>query len=83
MELSTHLHKKLVAEYVIAAKESLDVRLAVTMAALYSRAVGPALEAPYSFIAKTQWLLKAVELGSQERVGKHWLSKFLLSEDAQ
>jgi len=64
MELSTHLHNKLVSEYVIAAKKSLDVRLAVTMAALYSGAVGPALEAPYSFVAKTQWLLKAVELGS-------------------
>ena len=64
MELSPHLHSKLVSEYVIAAKESVDVRLAVTMAALYSGAVGVALEAPYNFVAKSQWLLKAVELGS-------------------
>ena len=64
MELSPHLHSKLVSEYVIAAKESVDVRLAVTMATLYSGAVGVALEAPYNFVAKSQWLLKAVELGS-------------------
>ncbi|KAJ1338601.1 serine/threonine protein kinase [Microdochium nivale] len=64
IELSPHLHSKLISEYAIAAKESVDVRLAVTMAALYSGAVGVALEAPYNFVAKAQWLLKAVELGS-------------------
>ncbi|KAK4112888.1 kinase-like protein [Canariomyces notabilis] len=64
MELSSHLHSKLVSEYVMAVKESVDVRLAVTLAALYSGALGPAVESPYNFVAKTQWLLKAIELGS-------------------
>ena len=46
------IHSKLLSEYVMAVRDDVDVRLAVTMAALYSGAVGPALEAPFNFVAK-------------------------------
>ncbi|KAK6530291.1 hypothetical protein TWF694_003653 [Orbilia ellipsospora] len=64
LELSKHLHSKLVGEYVTSSQNKVDIRLAITIAALYSGAIGPALEAPFCFVAKAQWLLKAIELGS-------------------
>lgn len=68
MEISDHLFSKLLSEYAAATDHTEDVRLAVTMAAMYSGIVGHALEKPLNFIAKAQWLLKAVELGSMSAV---------------
>jgi len=65
MDLSKHLFSKLLSEYVAAASLGVDIRLAVTMAAMYSGIVGaPPLDSPLCHVAKAQWLLKAVELGS-------------------
>jgi len=33
------------------------------MAALYAGVIGPPVERPFNFVAKAQWLLKAIELG--------------------
>ncbi|ORX97680.1 hypothetical protein BCR34DRAFT_607185 [Clohesyomyces aquaticus] len=60
---STHLHAKLLSEYELACDGEIDARLAITMAALYAGVIGPPVEHPYNFVAKAQWLLKAIELG--------------------
>ncbi|KAF1828987.1 hypothetical protein BDW02DRAFT_602942 [Decorospora gaudefroyi] len=60
---SHHLHAKLLSEYELACDGEIDGRLATTMAALYAGIIGPPVERPFNFVAKAQWLLKAIELG--------------------
>ncbi len=64
MPLPAHLVGKLRHEYRNSSGESDAIRIAITLAGLYSGVVGPPISAPWNIVAKIQWLLKAVELGS-------------------
>jgi len=66
MPLPEHLRSKLLAEFSALARGSgtMSVRTALILAASYGGLLGPGLETPWNWVAKTQWILKAVELGS-------------------
>jgi hypothetical protein len=64
MPLPPQLVSKLLAEFTFISHESTSIRVALTVAAFYAGIVGPGIEWPWGLIAKTQWILKAVELGS-------------------
>jgi hypothetical protein len=68
VSLPAHLINKLGFEYSNAPSEGDASRNAITLAALYSGAIGPSIDQPWSSLAKAQWLLKAVELGSYAAV---------------
>jgi ankyrin repeat protein len=53
------------------------IRCAITLAGLYSGAIGTPIIRPWNLVAKIQWLLKAVELGSHTAV-----SALIADEDA-
>lgn len=59
---------KLRNEYSRAVGHTDAIRCAVTLAGLYSGAIGPPISGPWSTVAKIQWLLKAIELGSHAAV---------------
>ena len=60
------LGAKLLSEYSLAAQETEDIRVALYMAAFYQGFFGHelALRTPFDLAARTQWQLKAIELGS-------------------
>jgi ankyrin repeat protein len=64
MPLPSGLMSKLLSEFIVASYGTHSARLAFTMAAFYSGALGSGIDRPWDVVAKTQWLLKAVELGS-------------------
>ncbi|KAH8647689.1 kinase-like domain-containing protein [Xylariales sp. PMI_506] len=66
--LPTNLIGKLRLEYVNSLDSNQAIRSALTLAGLFSGAIGAAIERPWSVVAKLQWLLKAVELGSHAAV---------------
>jgi ankyrin repeat protein len=68
MALPAHLLGKLRQEYARAAEPADAIRCAITMAALYSGVIGTQLSNPWDTVAKIQWLLKAVELGSHAAI---------------
>src|SRR3954452_12986885 len=68
MSLPESLMSKLLSEFTLASDDTHSVRLALTMAAFYSGALGPGIAHPWDVVAKAQWLLKAVELGSYAAV---------------
>ncbi|ORX97678.1 kinase-like domain-containing protein [Clohesyomyces aquaticus] len=64
MPLPEHLRSKLHAEFLILARDAPSVRTALTLAAFYGGVFGEKYGSSQKVVAKTQWLLKAVELGS-------------------
>jgi hypothetical protein len=64
MPLPPHLLSKLLAEFTSVSNDSISIRIALTIAAFYAGIVGPRIEWPWDVIAKTQWIFKAIELGS-------------------
>lgn len=64
MPLPEHLRSKLQAEFLILARDSPSVRTALTLAAFYGGVFGETTGSGRIVVAETQWLLKAVELGS-------------------
>jgi len=76
MPLPSGLMSKLLSEFIVASShDTHSARLAFTMAAFYSGALGSGVERPWDVVAKTQWLLKAVELGSFAAVSGIMLDK--------
>ena len=76
--LPAHLIGKLGFEYSNASSQRDASRNAIMLAALYSGAVGPSIDQPWSSLAKAQWLLKAVELGSYATVSSIMRDKKVL-----
>ncbi|KAK6065175.1 hypothetical protein SCUP234_12690 [Seiridium cupressi] len=68
LPLPTHLIAKLRLEYANPSDAHQAIRSAITLAGLYSGAVGAPIEGPWKTVAKIQWLLKAIELGSHPAV---------------
>jgi ankyrin repeat protein len=68
MSLPTHLIGKLRREYGRFADPADGIRCAITLAGLYSGTIGPRIDGPWNVVAKIQWLLKAIELGSHAAV---------------
>ncbi|KAI0911974.1 kinase-like domain-containing protein [Ustulina deusta] len=68
MSLPAHLIGKLRQEYARVSDAADTIRCAITLAGLYSGAIGPPIIQPWNFVAKIQWLLKAVELGSHSAI---------------
>lgn len=68
MPLPVHLLGKLRQEYARAADSAAAIRCAITIAALYSGVIGSQLDQPWNVVAKIQWLLKAIELGSHAAI---------------
>lgn len=66
--MPTHLIEKLRLEYADASDTDLAIRSAITLAGLYSGAIGSSIGGPWSVVAKIQWLLKAIEFGSHPAV---------------
>jgi len=64
MPLLEYLQSKLLAEFSALAREFVSIRAALIMPASYSWLLGPGLETPWDWVTKTQWTLKAIELGS-------------------
>ncbi|RYP90664.1 hypothetical protein DL770_003202 [Monosporascus sp. CRB-9-2] len=68
MPLPTHLIGKLRQEYARMSDATDAIRCAITLAGLYSGVIGPRITGPWNVVAKIQWLLKAVELGSHAAI---------------
>jgi len=68
MSLPTHLIGKLRREYGRFVDPADGIRCAITLAGLYSGAIGPRIDGPWNVVAKIQWLLKAIELGSHAAI---------------
>lgn len=68
MSLPTHLIGKLRREYGRFLDPADGIRCAITLAGLYSGAIGPRIDGPWNVVAKIQWLLKAIELGSNAAI---------------
>jgi len=68
MSLPTHLIGKLRQEYGRFADPADGIRCAITLAGLYSGAIGPHIDGPWNVVAKIQWLLQAIRLGSHASV---------------
>jgi ankyrin repeat protein len=68
MSLPTHLVGKLRDEYSSFSDPADAIRCATTLAGLYSGVIGPRIDGPWNVVAKIQWLLKAIELGSHAAV---------------
>ncbi|RFU75464.1 serine threonine kinase [Trichoderma arundinaceum] len=66
--MPTHLIDKLRLEYVNSSDVDQAIRSAITLAGLYSGAIGAPIDGPWHKVAKIQWLLKAIELGSHAAV---------------
>ncbi|KAI3316853.1 kinase-like domain-containing protein [Xylariaceae sp. AK1471] len=64
MPLPAHLIGKLRQEYAHISDAADAIRCAITLAGLYSGAIGPPIAWPWDLVAKIRWLLKAIELGS-------------------
>lgn len=79
MPLPNYLQNKLQAEFTILAQDSASIRTALTLSAFYGGILGPGIEKPWNLVAKSQWLLKAVELGSHAAVSAIILDKDVLA----
>ncbi|KAF1828985.1 hypothetical protein BDW02DRAFT_191341 [Decorospora gaudefroyi] len=64
MPLPEHLRSKLHAEFLVLAHDSPSVRTALTLAAFYGGVFGEQTGSSRNVVAETQWLLKAIEMGS-------------------
>ncbi|KAK6540707.1 hypothetical protein TWF694_008099 [Orbilia ellipsospora] len=64
MALPDYLRSKLRAEFIALAQENVSIRTAFIISAFYGGILGPEIQKPWDLIAKVQWVLKAVELGS-------------------
>jgi hypothetical protein len=64
MPLPEQLRSRLQAEFLILSRDSPSVRTALALAAFYGGVFGKQSESGRNVVAETQWLLKAVELGS-------------------
>jgi hypothetical protein len=68
MPLPVQLIGKLRQDYSNASGELDAITSAITLAGLYSGAVGAPIPAPWDTVAKIQWLAKAIELGSHAAI---------------
>ncbi|TGJ83364.1 hypothetical protein E0Z10_g5381 [Xylaria hypoxylon] len=68
MPLPAHMIGKLRQEYARVSDAEDAIRCAITLAGLYSGVIGPPIPWPWDVVAKIQWLLKAVELGSHPAI---------------
>ena len=64
MPLPVHVLSKLLAEFSSVPNDSISIRIALPIAAVYAGIVGLRIEWPWDIIVKIQWILKTVELGS-------------------
>jgi ankyrin repeat protein len=72
MPLPEHLRAKLQAEFLVLARDLPSVRTALTLAAFYGGVFGEKTGSGRNVIAETQWLLKAIELGSHATLNAVW-----------
>lgn len=68
MSLPTHLIGKLRREYGRFTDPVDGIRCTITLAGLYSGAIRPRIDGPWNVVAKIQWLLQAIKLGSHATV---------------
>lgn len=75
ISIPTHLIDKLRLEYVNSSDVDQAIRSTITLAGLYSGAIGEPIDGPWNKVAKIQWLVKAIELGSHAAITAIMLDK--------